>query len=222
MGIKKIIIFGTQDFAELAWYYLTNDSIYQVVAFSVHEDYLPENPFFHDLPVIALEKIAHVFPASDHSFFAPMSPKGMNKLRESVYFQIKAMGYTFISYVSSRATVFNNKIGENCFILEDNTIQPFTAIGNNVVLWSGNHIGHHGRIGDHVSFTSHVVMSGHCIVEPYCFLGVNSTLRDGIVLGEGTLVAMHSSITKSTEPWGVYLGSPAKRREGVSSIDIMK
>jgi sugar O-acyltransferase (sialic acid O-acetyltransferase NeuD family) len=222
MENKKIIIFGIQDFAELAWYYLTNDSPYEVVAFSVNEKYLPEDKFFCGLPVLPFETIESIYSPKEFSFFAPMSPKGMNKFRENVYTQIKQKGYKLISYISSKATIFNNPIGDNCFILEDNTVQPFTKIGNNVVLWSGNHIGHHSVIKDHVSFTSHVVMSGHCVIEPYCFLGVNATLRDGITLAEGTLVAMHSSITKSTEPWGVYMGSPAKMREGVKSVDLMK
>ena len=71
----------------------------------------------------------------------------------------KKKGYDFYSYVSPKATVLTNKIGENCFILEDNTIQPFVEIGNNCVLWSGNHIGHHGKIDDHVFITSHCVVS---------------------------------------------------------------
>ncbi len=114
-----------------------------------------------------------------------------------------------ISYISSRATLFENKIGENCFILENNTVQPFVEIGNNVILWSGNHIGHHSVIKDHVMFTSHVVLSGHCVVESYCTLGVNSTIRDGITISEGTFVAMGASIIKNTECWGMYKGNPA-------------
>ena len=116
---------------------------------------------------------------------------------------------------------FDNVIGENCFILEDNTIQPFTKIGNNVILWSGNHIGHHGEIKDHVFFTSHVVMSGHCIIESHCFLGVNATIRDGCHMEQGTLLAMGASLTRSkTEKWSVYMGNPAKPKEGTKSFDL--
>jgi acyl-[acyl carrier protein]--UDP-N-acetylglucosamine O-acyltransferase len=104
--------------------------------------------------------------------------------------------------------------------LEDNNIQPFVEIGNNVVLWSGNHIGHHSQIKDHVFFTSHVVLSGHCIVNEFCFLGVNSTVRDYSQLARGTLVGMSSSVMKNTEEWGVYVGNPAKKLEGKNSIDI--
>ena len=214
--MEKVIIFGIQDFAELAHYYLTHDSPYEVIGFTVHRKYVPESKSFRNLPVVPFEEIVSIFPPATYNMFAPLSPKSMNRLRASVYNDIKSKGYKCISYISSKATVFNNTIGENCFILEDNTIQPFTSIDNNVVLWSGNHIGHHGQIKDHVFFTSHVVLSGHCIVEPYCFFGVNSTIRDGLHIAEGTLVAMSASVHKNTEPWGVYKGNPAIKSDILS------
>lgn len=208
--MKKVVIFGTQDFAELAHYYLTNDSDYEIVAFSLTEQYLKDKSF-KDLPVVPFETVEDTYPPDEFSFFAPMSPSRMSRLRQEIYSQIKVKGYELISYISSRVSRYNNEIGDNCFILEDNTLQPFTNIGNNVVMWSGNHIGHHGTIKDHVFFTSHVVLSGHCTIEPNCFFGVNSTIRDGLHLAEGTLVGMGSSVTKNTEEWSVYIGNPAKK-----------
>lgn len=210
--MAKVIIFGTKDFAELAQFYLQHDSEHEVVAFAVHAQYLPTEKELWGLPVIAFEQIEQIYPPEKFMFFAPLAPAQMNRLRASVYFEIKRKGYSLISYVSSKATTFSGTIiGENCFILEDNTIQPFTAIGNNVVLWSGNHIGHHSIIKDHVTFTSHVVLSGHCTIEPYSFFGVNSTIRDGTHIAEGTLVAMAAAIVKDTEAWGVYKGNPATK-----------
>lgn len=216
--MARVIIFGVQDFAQLAKFYLEHDSDHEVVAFSVNERYMPEAGTFEGLPVVAFEDVEANFPAAEFKFFAPMSPSRMNKLRESVYQQIKQKGYEMITYVSSKATVFPGaQIGDNCFILEDNTIQPFTTIGNNVVLWSGNHIGHHGVIKDHVSFTSHVVLSGHCVVEPFSFFGVNATIRDGVHIAEGSFIAMSAAVTRDTEPWGVYKGNPALKGDKLST-----
>ncbi|ACT93991.1 acetyltransferase [Dyadobacter fermentans] len=216
--MAKIIVFGVLDTAELAHYYLTHDSEHEVVAFTVNRQYI-EHDNFHGLPVVAFEDVETLFPPSEYKFFAPMTGRNMNRNREAIYNHAKAKGYEFISYISSRATLFNNEIGENCFILEDNTIQPFTTIGNNVVLWSGNHIGHHGQIKDHVFFTSHVVLSGHCVVESYSFFGVNATIRDYTTIAQGTLVGMASAITKETEEWGVYVGNPAKKVPGKMSYE---
>ena len=207
--MAKVIIFGILDTAELAHFYLTEDSEHEVVAFSVHKSFI-ESPRYKGLPVVPFEDIENLYPPSDFMFFCPMTARRMNKLRASIYLDIKAKGYSCVSYISSKATTFSaSSIGENCFILEDNTIQPFVEIGNNVVLWSGNHIGHHSTVKDHCFFTSQVVLSGHCVVHENCFLGVNSTIRDYINLSKGTLVGMGSCITKNTIEWGIYVGNPS-------------
>jgi len=216
--MKKIIIFGVLDTAELAHYYITNDSEYEVKAFTVNEKYLESETFRPrgsdiDYPVVPFEKLEEIYPPSEYLLFSPMTGVKINTLRQKIYEDGKSKGYDYFTYVSSKATVCNNKIGENCFILEDNTLQPFTTIGNNVVLWSGNHIGHHGRIDDHVFFTSHVVMSGHCHIKERAWLGVNATIRDFTTIGEGCLIAMGSLITKDTDDGGFYMGSPAKKQE---------
>jgi len=218
--MAKVIIFGIRDLAELAHFYLTNDSEHVVVAFSVNREYLPEATLFKGLPVIAFEEIEKKLPPKRYSFFAPMTHKGMNKERERIYNAIKIKGYDLISYISSKATVFNNLIvGDNCFILEDNTIQPFVTIGSDTILWSGNHIGHHSKIRDHVFITSHVVISGNCLIEPNCFIGINSALKESTILGEATFVAMNTSITQNTEQYSVYSGNPAKKTD-MSSLKI--
>ncbi len=218
----KVVIFGILDTAELAHYYLTHDSDHEVAAFTVHEQYINQKEF-HGLPVVPFERLTALYPPTDFALFAPMTAKNMNREREKIFLEGKRLGYQFVSYISSKASVFNNVIGENCFILEDNTIQPFTKLGSNIVLWSGNHIGHHGEIKDHVFFTSHVVMSGHCVIEPYCFFGVNATIRDYSHLKQGTLLAMGASLVlQETEEWGVYVGNPAKLREGKPSYEVYK
>lgn len=216
MFTNKVVVFGTNDLAELAHYYLTNDSEYEVVAFTVNKDYLKEITF-KELPVVPFEELEIHYPPNEYLFFAPMTGVKMNNVRKRIYEEGKKKGYEYISYISSKATICGNKIGENCFILEDNTLQPFTEVGNNVVMWSGNHIGHHGKIEDHVFFTSHVVLSGHCHVKERSWFGVNSTIRDGLIIGEGSLIAMGAVITKSTDADGLYMGAPAKKQETPAS-----
>lgn len=216
--LNKVVIFGLNDFAELAHYYLTNDSIYEVVAFTVNKEYLTSN-VFKDLPVVTFEEIELQFPPSEYLLFTPMVGVKMNTVRKKIYLEGKNKGYKFATYISSKATLHHNEIGENCFILEDNTIQPFTKVGNNVIMWSGNHIGHHSVIEDHVFFTSHVVLSGHCHVKQRAWFGVNATIRDYTIIGEGSLIAMGALITKSTDDNGFYIGSPAKKQEK-TSIEI--
>ena len=216
--MSKVIIFGIKDTAELANYYLKRDTDHEVTGFTVHHTIIPKGAYFCGKPVVPWEEVENAFTPREHKLFIPMTGREMNKIREGLYWEGKSKGYQYISYVSPYATVCDNEIGENCFIQEDNTLQPFTKIGNNVVMWAGNHIGHHGIIHDHVFFTSHVVLSGHCTVGAFSWFGVNSTIRDQLTIGEGTFIAAGALITKDTTQWRGYLGSPA--REVKDSLEL--
>src|ERR1043165_8541112 len=171
--MRDLVIFGTGSFGELARFYFTRDSEHRVVAFCATGDSIRESQF-DGLPVIPFEDVATQYPPERYAMFVAIGYTKMNRIRARFCDEAKAKGYSLVSYVSSRCTNWAEKpFGENCFIFEDNTIQPFATIGRNVVLWSGNHIGHHSVIGDHVFVSSHVVVSGHVRVGDYSFLGVN-------------------------------------------------
>jgi sugar O-acyltransferase (sialic acid O-acetyltransferase NeuD family) len=214
-----VVIFGTSQWAELAHFYLVHDSPHRVVAFTVDRAYRTET-LYKGLPVAPFEELESLYPPSQVKLFIPISFKKMNQIRADRYRNAKERGYQFISYVSSKATTWPGfKCGENCFIFEDNTIQPFVEIGNNVIMWSGNHIGHHTTIKDHVMITSHVVISGCCTIEEYCFFGVNSAVRDEAVIARGTLVGMGVTIGKDTKEYEVYR-APAIEPERIRSNQL--
>lgn len=203
--MQKLIIFGTQDIAKLAHFYFEQDSPYQVVAFTVDAAYR-DRETFQGLPVVDFEEVEKSYPPEAYAMFIAVSYVKMNQLRAQKYQEAKAKGYALPSYVSSRCTYLSqHSPGDNCFILEDNIIQPFVKIGNNVTIWSGGHIGHDSLIKDHCYITSHVVVSGRVTIEPYCFLGVNATLRNGITLGESSLIGAGASLMQDSEPHSVYV-----------------
>ena len=214
---KPLVIFGSGDIAELAQLYFSADSDYEVVAFTVDSAYLTDTTFCQ-LPVVSFEEVAVDYPPKQHELFIALSYSKLNTVRKDKYLAGKAMGYRMASFVSSHSTVLNDGcIGENCFIFEDNTIQPFVKIGNNVTLWSGNHIGHHAVIKDHCFITSHVVVSGGVEIGEQCFVGVNATLRDHIKIGEKCIVGAGALLLADAEPEGVYIGAATERSKVPSS-----
>jgi len=48
-------------------------------------------------------------------------------------------------------------------------------------------------------------------IGKHVIIGVNSVVFPGVKVAEGCSIGAMSLITKSTEPWGVYFGSPARR-----------
>lgn len=208
--MAKLVIFGAGDIARLARYYFTRDSEHEVVAFAVDKQYLKGDVFL-DLPLLDFEEVVERYPPETHRMFIALSYTKMNKVRAEKYHQAKELGYELVSYVSSKCSFLtDNPLGENCFILEDNTIQPFVKIGNNVTLWSGNHIGHDSVIEDHCFITSHVVVSGHVHIHQHCFVGVNATLRNSITIAPETLIGAGAIIMKDTIEKGVYIPQRAE------------
>lgn len=208
--LAKLVVFGAGDIARLAHFYFSRDSEHRVEAFTVDKNYR-ESDSFLGLPLVDFEQVVRLFPPSQYGMFVALSYARMNRVREEKFLKAKESGYQLVSYISSRCSFLTeHPVGENCFILEDNTIQPFVSIGRNVTLWSGNHIGHDSTIEDNCFITSHVVISGNCRIGRNCFIGVNATLRNSISLADCTLVGAGSVLMEDTVEKGVYVPQRAR------------
>ena len=218
---SKLVIFGAGDIARLAHYYFTNDSPHAVSGFVVDRAFRKGDAFL-GLPITDAEDATTRYPPSEYAMFVAVSYAKMNGVRADKYAAMKAAGYRLVSYVSSRCSYLSlTPPGDNCFILEDNTIQPFVHVGSNVTLWSGNHIGHDSVIDDHVFISSHVVVSGHVRVGAYSFLGVNATLRNGITIAPRTLVGAGAVIMADTVEGSVHVARPAQKLDKTSdAVDL--
>lgn len=210
---KKLILFGTGAFAEVAYWYFTIDSEYEVVAFCADKDYLTTNKVL-EKPLVSFDEIEKLYPSTVFEIHIAIAYNKMNKFRIDAYNRAKQKGYRLANYIDSRIRIWpNNKFGDNIFIFEDNTIQPYVEFGSNIILWSGNHIGHHSRIGSHTFLTSHVVVSGFVEIGEACFFGVNATIRDSIKIGNRTVIGAGALILKDTGDEEVYIGN---RTEAIS------
>jgi sugar O-acyltransferase (sialic acid O-acetyltransferase NeuD family) len=201
---RKLLIVGDSAFAEVAYEYFTYDSEYEVVAFSVEQNYLKRNSLF-GIPVVAFESIEEIYIPSEHEVFVATVYTQLNRLRARLCNQAKEKGYKLASYISSKAFIWRNvKLGEHCFIFENNVVQAFVQLGNNVILWSGNHIGHHSTIHNNCFLSSHVVISGFVEVGENCFLGVNSTVSNNLKIDKDCWIGPGVTITKDTKAGEIY------------------
>ena len=218
---RKLIIVGDSAFAEIAYEYFTYDSKYQVVAFSVEQEYLKRESLF-GLPVVPFERLDETYAPSEHDVYAALVYTQLNRLRTRLSLRAKEKGYGLASYVSSKAFIWRNvEIGEHCFIFEDNTVQPFVKLGNNVVLWSGNHIGHHSTIKDNCFVSSHVVISGFVEVGENCFLGVNSTIVNNVKIGRDCWLGPNVTIVKDAPEATFFKPSPSQT-SSLSTLERFK
>src|SRR5262245_32187288 len=209
--MARIVIFGCGTGADTAYRYITADTSHEVCAFTVDAAFKTD-PTFHGLPVVDYETVTSRFPPDAYEMFVALGFQGMNGLRAAKYLDAKHRGYRFISYVhSGHAWLERVAIGENCFILDGQLVNLDVRIGNNVTVWSGNHIGDRTVIGDHVWISSHVTLSGDVRVGDGCFLGVNACVSNRVTLGARTFVGANTLIAKDTPEDSVFV-APAARQ----------
>jgi len=214
--MKRLIIFGAGQIAQVAHYYFTEDSDYDVVGFSVDADYMKGDTAM-GLPLVAFEEIERRFPPDQCDVFIAMGYGKVNRLREAKFQEARQKGYRAAHYVSSRAFVWSGfEPKANLFLLEHNTIQPFVSIGENTTLWSGNHIGHHTAIGAHVFIASHVVVSGAVTIGDNCFFGVNATVADNVGIGSRCVIGAGALLLHDAAEGGVYPATATERAKVTS------
>jgi sugar O-acyltransferase (sialic acid O-acetyltransferase NeuD family) len=221
MNHKPVVIFGLGSFAQVAAVYLAKDSPRSVLAFTVDAQYVHADTVA-GLPLIPFEQLLSTHPPDRVDLLIALGYGGVNSVRREIYDRCKQLGYRFVTYVSSRAMPMTDRpLGENTFVFEANVLQPFVEVGNNVVLWSGNHIGHHSRIEDHCFIASHAVISGHVVIGEACFVGVNATFRDGITVGPCCIVGA-AAVVLTDQPEGTVLGATATAAHPKKSWELRR
>ena len=153
---------------------------------------------------------------------------GFKSLGENVFISDKTSIYS-----PEKISIGNNvRIDDFCILSGDITIgnyihiaaycalygnagiemEDFTAISSRGVIYSGS--------DDYsgVCFTNPMlplkyrnIINGKVLLKKHTIVGTGSTILPGVILEEGTAVGAHSLINKSTDDWGMYVGSPARR-----------
>jgi acetyltransferase-like isoleucine patch superfamily enzyme len=112
----------------------------------------------------------------------------------------------------------DTSIQDRSIFLGDVTIGRYCTIAPNVYVSSGTHffdIRPHALIKDqdrHASQNGAAIegSSHKIVVEDDCWLGINTVLMPGIVVGKGSVVGANSVVTRDVDPYTVVAGGPAR------------
>ena len=202
---NKLIIFGTGKTADVLYYFFSNHSKYNVIAFTVDKEYINSEEY-NGLPIVPFEEVESLYDSQTHSMFVAIGYSRLNELRADKLIQSKDKGYKIISYIHPNSGVPSDlTYGENCFIMNDVHIHPHVNIGNNVFIWSGTIICHHSFIGDNCWFTSGVNIAGNVIIGRNCFFAINSTVTNDVKIGNKCLIGASALINKDTKDGSVMI-----------------
>lgn len=125
-----------------------------------------------------------------------------------------------------------SEIGENCIISKDTYIDTEVKIGNNckiqnsVSIYHGVTIEDDVFVGPNACFTNDKVPRAFdpewkitpTFVKKGASIGANATIVCGITLGEYSMVAAGSVVTKDVEAYSLVMGNPAKHYSYVDKM----
>jgi acetyltransferase-like isoleucine patch superfamily enzyme len=218
--LSKVVLFGAGRGAEVAHRFLAGDSEHEVVAFTVDSVNLRQKEY-RGLPLVAFEEVQRFYPPDGFTMLILLGYQQMNGLRAQKYTEARGKGYVLESYVASDIfRVGPIAVGENCFILDNQSISLDVKIGNNVVMWSSNHIGDLSVIDDHAWVSSHVTIAANVRVGERAFLGIGATIGNGVTIGSNSFVGAHLLVASDTAPRSVTI--EGQSAAGVDSATFMR
>lgn len=189
---QKIILFGNGDVAEVLSHYISQQ--YDICAYTVDDEYATEETF-NGKPLVKLSEVADTYSPDTYLVLCTVGFIDLNKVRESAYNKMKALGYRFANYIDEKACAIGyQSIGENNIILDNVSVQPGTTISNGNILWSGSVLAHGSIMEDFNWVTSGTTIAGNVTIGNRNFFGVNcsvshtKTINNDCIIGANTLV----------------------------------
>ena len=158
---------------------------------------------------------------------------GLKTLYQTYFYNYrKEMGFCDPSATVRRPVTISNP--KNVYLYEDTKIdnaviltknarfilKKHSLTTNGLIVITGNHERRVGRFFSTITEAEKKKgLDGDVIVEEDCWLGMGVTLLCGVVVRRGTTVAAGAVVSKSTPPYSVMGGIPAKLIKFYWSID---
>jgi sugar O-acyltransferase (sialic acid O-acetyltransferase NeuD family) len=205
----NIVIYGIGTQAELVYYFFTQDSAHTVVGFCVDAAYLdPQKPTLFHLPIVSVADLPTFFPPTTYHLHIAL---GHNQRRAQAFAAMRALGYSCLNYIGTRALVWPNlEVGQNVFIDPSTEIHPFVTVGDNTIL-GGTQVGHHAVVESDVMATS-CIIGAKCTIGSGSYLGLHCVIREGVNIGKNNLIGACAYVDHDTEDNAVYSGPVSKKR----------
>ena len=192
----------------------------EVIGYVIDKSY-KTNDCFNNLPVYAFEDVNNLLDVTRVEFVLSLGYSSMNEHRESKYDICKSRGYKVFTFISNRAIVYSNKIGEGSLILPGTYIGPFSEVGICTVIRPGTVLAHHDKIGDFNWIADGCTFGGGVTCGSHCFLGLGTTVRNEISVADYTFTGAKSCVINDTLKDSAYVGVPAKKISKITAREII-
>jgi len=128
-------------------------------------------------------------------------------------YKLKNVHKTF--YAGGKSNIFSDLvagpysyIGPNCILYPKVKIGDYTMLANNISIIGGDHNFNQSEMP--MIFSGRGVLES-TIIGKDVWVGAYTRIKTGVSIGDGSIIATGSVVTKDVEPFSVYGGVPAKK-----------
>lgn len=133
-----------------------------------------------------------------------------NETRALLFDRAVDAGLKPYTLISSQAYVSKTvQVKDGAVIFPRALINANAKIGRNVIINSCAVIEHDCLIGDHVHICPAATLSGQVVVKDKSLIGINSTIRQSVTIGQGATIGAASLILNDVDDFLTKVGSPA-------------
>ncbi|MCB1297487.1 MAG: acetyltransferase [Microthrixaceae bacterium] len=177
----------------------------EVAFFAVDEPYFSDGARVAGVPLIDLTRAS-----AEERALPVVVAVGAPGLRNDLVSRWPGERYTSVlaehGYRSPRAT-----IADGCIVAPGATLMADCVLERHVLVNAGATIGHGTVIEAFATLSPGVHVGGDSTIGRGSFIGIGASVANGVTVGEGVRIGAGAVVLNDLEPWGVYVGIPARR-----------
>lgn len=140
---------------------------------------------------------------------------GEPSARKLLLDRIKSRGYNLATLIDNSAIVSETAlISPGCIVNANAIISSNVILDENCLVMYQAIIGHDAHVKSCSVICPKSTVGGNSIVGERCFIGINSSMKQGVNLGDDVIVGMGSMVFNDVEANNTVIGNPARITKG--------
>lgn len=137
---------------------------------------------------------------------------GNNHIREAITQKLEKLGFSIPALIHPTAIISKHaKVGGATAIFAGVVVNAFAVIGKGCIINSRSVVEHDNIIEDFVHVSPGTCLAGNVTVKKYSWVGIGSSVKQGVTIGENSIVGAGAAVVSDIQDNLVVAGTPAKK-----------
>lgn len=219
MKRERIAVYGIGSLANKLYEYNKRDGLFDIVCF-IDDKHDLESSYL-GLPAMHYNDFKLIYNQQECMVFVAIGYVKCNYYRELVSERVMKDGYDLVNYISPHSRCWEGTIvGKNIFVADNVFVGHGCKLHNGVILYESCTFSHDSEIEQYCFISLSVASGGFTKVGRNSFIGLHSTIKDDVAIGEYNIVGCGTNIIRSTKDHCMTVGNPGVSKE--SNTESMK